>query len=305
MKPNQLLAFVAVAEQMSIRGAARILGISQPAVTKIVRELERAVGAPLVARSVKGVELTTYGEAFAPRARLLLADMRRARDEIAQIRDGATGKISVAVSTSAAITVLPSAFKEFHTRLPAVDVHFSEAVLTWMLSRMRNGSLDFAVAHVMPETLDAEFEAIELFQVQLTVGMRTGHPMRHCRSLRELHAAEWVLPGESELGRESVAPLFSPMGLTPPARVIFGESVTVALGLVGEMDLVGLFVEPLVDLSFKRYGIRRVDVKEHVPALSMCVIKRRDQRLGPAAQQFVECILRAAAQRRTWPAFLR
>ena len=99
MKPNQLLAFVAVAEQMSIRGAARVLGISQPAVTKIVRELERVVGAPLVARSVKGVELTAYGEAFAPRARLLLADMRRARDEIAQIRDGATGKISVAVST--------------------------------------------------------------------------------------------------------------------------------------------------------------------------------------------------------------
>ena len=82
MKPNQLLAFVAVVEQMSIRGAARTLGISQPAVTKIVRELEREVGAPLVERSVKGVRLTPYGEAFAPRARLLLSDMRRARDEI-------------------------------------------------------------------------------------------------------------------------------------------------------------------------------------------------------------------------------
>jgi LysR family transcriptional regulator of abg operon len=177
-------------------------------------------------------------------------------------------------------------------------VHFSEAVLRWMLSGMRNGNLDFAVAHVMPHTLDPEFESIELFQVQLAVGMRTGHPMRHCRSLRDLHGEEWVLPGESELGRESVVPLFSPMGLTPPARVIFGESVTVALGLVGEMDLVGLFVEPVVDLSFERYGIERVEMKEHIPALGMCVIKRREQRLPPAAQQFVECIQRAAAQRR-------
>ena len=48
MKPNQLHAFAAVAAQLSIRGAARVLGISQPAVTKIVRELEREVGAPLV-----------------------------------------------------------------------------------------------------------------------------------------------------------------------------------------------------------------------------------------------------------------
>jgi DNA-binding transcriptional LysR family regulator len=299
MKPNQLLAFVAVTEQASIRGAARVLGISQPAVTKIVRELEQAVGAPLVERSVKGVKLTVYGEALAPRARLLLADMRRAREEIAQIRDGATGRISVAVSTSAALTVLPPAFKEFHTRLPAVDVHLSEAVLPLMLARMRDGSLDFAVAHVAPQALDAEFEGIELFPVQLTVGMRIGHPKRHCRSLRELHSEEWVLPGDSTRGRDTAAELFSTLGLTPPARVIFGESITVALGLVGQTDLIGMFVEPLVDLAFRRYGIRRVELKERLPTLSMCVIQRRGQRLAPAAQQFVDCIRHAAALRPT------
>lgn len=299
MKANQLLAFVAVAEQSSIRGAARALGISQPAVTKIVRELERALGAPLVERSVKGVQLTTYGELFAPRARLLLADMQRARDEIVQIRDGATGRIEVAVSTSAALTVLPRAFGEFHARLPAVDVRFVEAVLPSMLARMRDGSLEFAVAHVSRQMLDPEFEAIELFDVPLAVGMRAGHPLRQCRSLRELRDAEWILPGEGELARESVAPLFSSFGLTPPARVIFGNSVTVALCLVAEMDLVGLFVEPLVDVAFKRYGIRRVAVRELLPNLSMCVIKRKGQRLTPAAEQFVECIQRAGVPHAT------
>ncbi|MBO9513385.1 MAG: LysR family transcriptional regulator [Variovorax sp.] len=294
MKTNQLLAFVAVAEHASIRGAARVLGISQPAVTKIVRELERALGAPLVERSVKGVRLTPYGEAFAPRARLLLADMRRAREEIEQLRDGVTGRIALAVSTSAALTVLPAAFRAFHARLPAVDVHISEAVLPWMLTRMRDGTLDLAVAHVAPQGLDPEFEALPLFPVRLAVGMRAGHPLRHCRSLIELHGAEWILPGEGEMARESVAPIFSPMGLTPPARIIFGNSVTVALGLVGEMDLVGLFVEPLVDVSFRRYGVRRIEVRETLPTLTMCVIKRRGQQLTPAAQQFVECIQSAA-----------
>jgi len=288
MKIHQLQAFVAVTDQLSIRGAARVLGISQPAVTKIVRELERALGAPLVERSVKGVQLTAYGHAFAPRARLLLADMRRARDEIAKIRDGATGRIAVAVSTSAALTVVPAAFKEFHARMPAVDVHFSEAVLPWMLMRLREGSLDFAVAHVSRQTLDPEFDGIELFPVQLAVGMRTGHPLRHCRSLADLHQAEWVLPGEGELARESVVPIFSAIGLPPPARIIFGNSVTVALGLVGEMDLVGMFVEPLADAAFKRYGVRRIELQETLPTLSMCVIKRRDQQLTPAAQQFAE-----------------
>lgn len=295
MKPNQLQAFVMVAEQSSIRAAARELGISQPAVTKIIRELERAVGAPLVERSVKGIKLTAFGEAFAPRAQQLLADMDRAREEIAQIRNGASGKVSVAVSTAAALTVTPPAFKEFHARLPGVDVHFSELVLPWTLSRLRNGSLDFAVAHVSPQALDPEFEDIELFPVRLTVGMRNRHPMRHCQSLSELQSAEWLMPGESAADLAALAPIFSPLGMMAPTRVIFGQSVTVALALVGQTDLVGLFVEPLADIEFKRYGIRRIEVRERLPALSMCILKRKDQRLTPAAQQLAECLARAAA----------
>jgi LysR family transcriptional regulator of abg operon len=296
MKPNQLHAFVAVVEQMSIRAAARALGLSQPAVTKIVRELEREVGAPLVERSVKGVRLTEYGAAFAPRARLLLADMRRARDEIAQIRDGSTGSVSLAVSTSFALTVLPAAFKDFHARLPAVEVQFSEAVLPWMLLRLRDGNLDFAVVHMIPGTLDAQFEAVELFPVQLVVGLRERHPLRAARSLHQLHEAEWILPGDGDFSRESVAPLFAPFGLAPPARVVQGQSVTVALGLVGHMDLIGLFVEPLVKLAFKRHRIRRLEIEEVLPVMHVCVIRRRGQPLTPAAQHFVECIQRASAE---------
>lgn len=295
MKPNQLHAFVAVVEQMSIRGAARVLGLSQPAVTKIVRELEREVGAPLVERSVKGVRLTQFGEAFAPRARLLLADMRRARDEIAQIRDGATGTVSVAVSTSFALTVLPTAFKTFHEQLPAVEVRFSEAVLPSMLDGLRDGRLDFAVAHVVPGTLDPQFESFELFAVRLFVGARKRHPLRHARTLKELHDAEWVLPGDGDVGRNSVLPLFTPHGLEAPRRVIQGQSVTVALALVGHMDLVGLFVEPLAQLAFSQHGIRRIEVEDTLPTLRVCVLQRRGRAQTPAAQCFVECIAQAAA----------
>lgn len=294
MKPNQLHAFVAVVEQMSIRGAARALGVSQPAVTKIVRELEREMGAPLVERSVKGIRLTQFGVAFAPRARLLLADMRRARDEIAQIRDGSPGTVSVAVSTSFALTLLPAAFKEFHARLPAVDVRFSEAVLPSMLARLRDGNLDFAVAHVVPGTLDAQFDAIELFPVQLVIGARSRHPLRHSKSLLALHAAEWLLPGDGDVDRGLVAPLFAPLGLGPPARVIQGQSVTVALALVGHIDLIGLFVEPLVQLAFKRNGICRIDVAETLPTMRVCIIRRAGLPLTPAAQYFVECVQRAS-----------
>jgi len=168
-------------------------------------------------------------------------------------------------------------------------------VLPWMLARLRDGYLDFAVAHVVPGTLDPQFEALELFPVQLVVGMRNRHPLRGARSLLDLYPAEWILPGDDHRGRESVAPLFTPLGLPPPSRIIQGQSVTVALGLVGNMDLIGLFVEPLVKLTFKRHGIRRVDVDEALPMLNVCVLRRRGQLSTPAAQHFIECIQRASA----------
>lgn len=296
MKPKQLQAFVTVAEQTSIRGAARTLGISQPAVTRTIRELERELGVSLVERGVGGVRLTVYGSAFLPRARLLLEDMRHAREELVQIRDGATGKVAVAVSTSFALTLMPAVFRDFHARWPRVDMQFSEGVLPWMLSQLRGGHVDLAVAHVMPGTLDPQFEATELFPVRLAVGVRSRHPLRRARSIRELHGAEWILPGEDEMGRESVAPFFAPLGLTPPARVVQGHSVTVALELVGQTDLVGLFVEPLAQIAFRRHGICRVELDEPLPMLSVCVLRRRGRLLTPAAQHFVDCVQRAVPQ---------
>ena len=121
------------------------------------------------------------------------------------------------------------------------------------------------------------------------------HPLRHARTLAALHDAEWVLPGDGDMGRSAVQPLFAPLGLTPPARVIQGQSVTVALALVGHMDLIGLFVEPLAQLAFPRHGIRRLEIDDPLPTLRVCVLQRRGRPPTPAAQCFVECIARASA----------
>lgn len=291
MKPNQLNAFSAVATHLSIRGAARALGLSQPGITRIVRELERELDAPLVERGSKGVKLTPYGIAFAPRARQLLEDMRRACDEIAQIRDGERGHVRMAVTSSFALTHLPGIFTEFHERNPSVDVHFSEAVMPGLLLQLLDGRLDFAVVHLAPASVSPEFETIPLYTSPLVVGMRTHHPLRRTRSLRTLHEAEWILPGDGSLKLELVRPIFAPINLEPPARIVQAQSVAVALGLVSKTDLIGVFAEELVDVAFKNHGIRRVDVLEAIPPLQVCVVKRRERQLTPAAQQFVDCMM--------------
>ncbi|MBY4865109.1 LysR family transcriptional regulator [Burkholderia sp. Bp9017] len=290
MKPNQLHAFVAVAAQMSIRGAARQLGVSAPAVTKIIRELEREIGAPLVERSVKGIVLTEYGAALLPRARLLLDDMQRARDEIVQLRDGNFGHVRVAVSTSFAQTVFVPAYRLLRERRPGVTVHVTESGLPGTLARLRDAQTDFAIMHVDPQTLDDDFVSEPLAPVRLMLGVRNKHPLRNRRAVRDFLDAEWVLPGDGNDPMSATKWLFGAFGLPVPSRVVHGDSISTALALVAQMDHVGFFVEPLADEVFKRMGIRPVELDDPMPVLQMCAIQRRGSSLTPAAAQFIDCV---------------
>ena len=290
MKPNQLQAFVAVATQRSIRAAARSLGVSAPAVTKIVRELERELGAALVERSVKGIELTECGAALLPRARRVRGGVGRARDEVAQVRDGNAGHVRMAVSAAFAQTLFIPTFRLLRERRPGVSLHVSEAGLAGILARLREPQVDFAVMHADPELLRDEFECLPLFPVRLVVGMRKQHPLRTRRSMRELLNAEWALPGDGGDPLSATTRLFASLGLPVPPRVVQGDSISAALALVSQTDHLGLFVEPLADALFDNLGIRRLELDDVLPVLQVCVIHRRGSGLTPAAQQFIACL---------------
>lgn len=304
MKLNQLRAFLAVAEHKSIRGAARALALSQPAVTKTVRELERDFGLRLLQRSVAGIALTEAGQAFAIRARLLVEEMRRARDEIEQIRDGGTGSVSLAVSSTVGLTLLPRAFAAFRAQMPRVRVAFAEATLPYALARLRDGSLDFVAVHTLPALIDDEFTHETLFSAPLVVGVRGGHPLARSRSLADLVEAEWLLPGMVGSGADQLAALFERHGLKAPERVVPCHTLSVALALMAESDLVSLFAAPLIPLELAPRGFVALDLAETLPDTAITIVMRRGGRLTPAAQRFVDC-LRAAAGRQPCTTRLR
>ncbi|MFJ2992841.1 LysR family transcriptional regulator [Pandoraea sp. NPDC087047] len=289
MKPQQLQAFVAVANCMSIRGAARALGVSPPAITKTMRELERELDAPLLDRSVAGVELTLFGQAFLARARLLLDDMQRARDEIAQLRDGQTGNLRVAVSRHLAETVAAPAFCAFRAKRPSINLRLREATLSRMLAMLEKAQVDFVVSHVDPQEITGDVEAIPLFSVQLVVGLRNQHPLRRHRNLAALIDAEWILPGD-EAGERFDSGLFRSQGLHVPQRVMWCDSPVIATELVSQTDMVGLFVFRKDNFLFRRHGIRQINLVKPLPTLQVCVIHHRGKELTPSGKQFVEAI---------------
>ncbi|TDG18275.1 hypothetical protein EYW47_35135 [Paraburkholderia silviterrae] len=164
------------------------------------------------------------------------------------------------------------------------------------IARLHEAQVDFAITHIDPQALGEDFVCVPLAPVQLVLGVRNRHPLRNRRKIRDFLDAEWALPGDDG-PTSSTLRLFASLGLPVPTRVIHGDSITAALALVAQMDVVGFFVEPLADDIFKRAGIRRLDLDDALPVMQICVIQRRGSQLTPAALQFIECVKEALVAR--------
>ena len=117
---RQLEHFVAVVEEGGFTRAAARLHVVQSAVSATIKALERELGAPLLDRSPRRVQLTDAGAALLPRARAALDAARDARDAVAEVRGGLRGTLRIGTMTSTRLLPLPALLGEFHRRHPGV-----------------------------------------------------------------------------------------------------------------------------------------------------------------------------------------
>lgn len=296
MKYHQLKAFVAVAEEGSIRAAARRLNVSPAALTKAVKELELALGVSLVVRTARGVQLTGLGQQLQMRARLIVAEMQRARDDIEQAQGATTGAVAAAITPAAAVTILPDAFRAFRRRFPIARVSLIEGFPGVALPRLHDGTLDFAVAVVVPELLAAEFDHAELYASRSLIVVRRGHPLASATTLADLVDADWLMNPSPESSTQVLFNCFVAHGLPVPARVVECPSYGVAHSLIMGSDLIASMPEQLLEAEWARDHLAVLPIRETLPALSVQVITRRDSPLTPAASMLLDC-LRDSARR--------
>lgn len=285
MKIHQLRVLVACAEAGSLRAAANRLSLTHPAITKTVRELEEEVRAPLLVRSAKGVELTRYGHALYKRSHQILEDLRRASDEIVQLQGGSIGKVSIGVSGTMALTVVPKALQQLREKMPDVEVEIVELPIQYLTDGLLDGSLDFIVTHSLIEPL-LDCEQQVLCGGRLVAAVRKDHPAVRARmpSLSDLTAVEWLFP-KLIVERHEFDALFARVGIAPPRRVVSCQSSLAALALLMETDTVALMSVPLVTHPAVHDGVEVLTFGDSLPEVAPSIVTRRDVQLTPAARQ--------------------
>lgn len=164
VKIHQIRAFVEVARQGSIRGASRMLNMSQPALSKSIQELEEGLAAQLFFRRSKGVTLTDAGESFYQHASLILEELRAAQEDIRQRQGQLAGQINIGMGASISRSLMPAVISRFHQQHPQVKVRIMEGQLVSMINELRQGELDFTINTYYQGPYDHEFTFEKLLE---------------------------------------------------------------------------------------------------------------------------------------------
>ncbi|TDO52563.1 DNA-binding transcriptional LysR family regulator [Kribbella sp. VKM Ac-2527] len=143
---DQVSAFVAVAEELHFGRAAERLAMTQPPLSRQIQKLERAVGAKLLERDNRRVELTEAGRAFLGEARRLIALVDSAGDLARRVDQGAVGTLRLGFTAASAIRTLGPLLRRLSEELPGVDVILHERVTPAQVDGLRRGELDLGLA---------------------------------------------------------------------------------------------------------------------------------------------------------------
>ena len=257
MKLNPLRVFLAIVDTGSQHAAARILGLTQPAITKALQRLEAELDVRLFDRSVHGAVLTEYGQAMLAHARLIDAELKTFVDKLDQIKGTRTGSISIALS------------------------HLPGTLL--LLPQVREGSLDFAIAPAPKADWPEDLIREPLMATLLSPVVRRGHPLAMASKLTELAGTEWVLPTQESATAQALQAAARQLGMQPPSCHVTCETFTAMIMTVAPSDLIGLIPSEMVKNIATLASVVEIPIEDHLEGAELCLIRRRGSVPAPAA----------------------
>ena len=288
MQLRHLRALLAVVENGSIRGGARRIGLSQPALSRSIRELEEELAVPLIQRSGRGVIPTEYGRALVARVTVVDQELHRAKEEIEQLRGVKGGNVAVGLSVVASFLMASEAFARFWRAHSAARVRVIDGVFDLVLVGIREGRVDFSIGPLPQRQIGPGIDVEPLFRNTNVPVVRKGHPLAKARSLADLQKADWVLIGNEANSPELIINNFLDHGLKPPRVAVTSESFPALLELIVGTDLVSILPLQLLQHRFVRDFLHPVQIDEDLRSTAMALVRRAGVPLTPVANALAQ-----------------
>lgn len=301
LRLRHLQLVVLLAREGSLRSAASALNLTQPAVSKMLREIEQVFGGPLFERGRRGVEPTATGRALVHHARVVLGDVDRAAAEIEALREGASATLRL--GTMSITSIVPAAIVDLCARMPDARVRIREGAMRELLPQLREGALDCVFGSIAHDAMVTEL--MDVLDVEVIFADRLGAIADERHALagagrvawQDLAGQRWVTPPRDTLLREQFVAAFVRVGRAPPDPVVETLSPVTTVDLLRrDPGLLGLVRDETAAFALMN-GLRRLEIVKPMPLPPLCALTRRTGvAQTPVVAGFVEALRRAARQ---------
>jgi DNA-binding transcriptional LysR family regulator len=295
MKLTQLRALITVADKGSIHEAARALHVTQPAITKALRDLEVELGTPLLLRSANGARLTTYGLALLRRARVIEQELRYARNDLDLLLGVANGTLTIGVTPVTANLAVAQALKTFVHDYPAVIINVLELRPADIQNGVADGTLDFGVISRVGEPDAPRLHWETLYTTPTSLAVRRAHPLRGpctLATLMQQHA--WLIWDAIDDASSPIGSILEHYAIAPPSRLLRCTSTTLYREMSVSTDLISLWAESVFDQPARARALRKITLAEALPDMTVGLVCRNIELMTSIAAQLISLIRGAA-----------
>jgi len=275
--------FITVVEAGSFRVAAKMVNISQPAMSSAIQQLEELLDVKLLERTPQGIKTTIFGDSLYERAKVSRAELKMALDEIKMLQGVSKGKVSIGAGHSMIGGLLPGVVLQVQKDHPGVQISITEGMEKPLIEAVAKGDLDFAICSAPDQYRTPELKYEELYNSPIVAIVRSGHPLtkKKAVTVSDLVKYPWVLadprmePRGFEFFRCSLGKLSE--------TVIETDSVTMMKNLAQQSNFVTFMPEMIISLE---ESDGRLVVLKNAPSFTgrhINVITRKNSYISPAA----------------------
>lgn len=296
LKPAQLRLIVEVAESGQLQMAAAATSMTQPAASRMLAEIERAVGAPLFLRQPKGMELTEIGAVMVRRARAMLREMRSMAAEVQALREGQGGAVRVGAVTGPAVGYLVPAIRAIKREAPDAEITVDVLPSRDLLRQLTAGEMDFALARVLPDFDSREFEIHPMRDEKVALLARAGHPLARAPrvTFTELTDYEWIMQERGAPIREATLEAFGAVGLAEPGNIVNSPSLLLMIAYLSRSDAIAGMSEEVAQLLTQppvSAGFAVLTMPREVRVSPYYMLNLRRRPLSPVAARLRELVI--------------
>jgi LysR family pca operon transcriptional activator len=297
---RHLQCFLTIAQLRGVGAAANALSITQPALSKTLRELEDALGAKLFERDKKGMLLTRTGETFLQHAAASVASLREGIDSIRQSQIASGLEVRIGVLPNVAASLAPQAVQRFKQQSANTAVRVVTGDNARLLDQLRIGELDLVVGRLAQPEYMVGLTFEHLFSEPLTVVVRRHHPLTRATRFKLQVIADYpcVMPYHGTIIRQEIERFLLAQGVHQPTDLVETTSVDFAHAYVQQSDAIWFVPRGYMASAVAQKFLSELPLDTRALEGPVGITIRADTKRTPAAQQMID-VLRVTAESRT------